>query len=210
MNANLIILAAWLVLGAAGVLALVASAFRDDRAVEEALARPIDPGALHTPELKEAVQRARRYREAIRESIDALPSADMRASLATITSQFDDPAWLIYTLGRRIDAYRGDRLIQADFARLRAAKRAGTLSEPDAQHLNELLRLDSLINEANSNINATLAQLGTAYAEVQTIGAAGDIRGGRVQQSLDDLSRRAAELSNLSTALDEVYQDRPK
>ncbi|MCS6801278.1 MAG: hypothetical protein RMM58_02275 [Chloroflexota bacterium] len=204
-----VLLGVWLGFGLIGAAAMVLATFRDERAVEEALAPVLDLRRLRTRELREAVQRAQEYREAIRQAVAAAPRPELRASLEMITAQFDNPAALILELGVSIERFRHDRLIQRDLARLRAQQRAGRLSEHDRAHLDNLLRLERLVAEAEQKIQAMLAQLGSSYAEVQMIGATREIRGGRMEQALDEVADRAAELSQLRRALEEAYASTP-
>jgi hypothetical protein len=207
LGANPWLIAAWVAFGLIGVLGMVVVSFRDQRSIDEALAPQIPIDQLKTPELREAVRRAIEYRNAIRDAVAALPSPDTRASLELITRQFDDPALLIFNLGLSVERFRNDRLIQTDLQRLRALNRAGRLTDADREHLDRLERLESLIGEAGGKINGMLAQLGSSYAEVQTIGAAGEIRGARTQHALDEVADRANELTQLTKALEEVYAE---
>ena len=204
-----VLIAAWLTFGLIGVVGMVIVTFRDERAIEDALSPALDLSRLRTPELREAVRRAQEYREAIRRAVAAVPRPELRASLELITARFDNPAALILELGVSIERFRRDALIQRDLARLRSLQRSGRLSAHDRNHLDNLVRLERLIGEAEEKIRAMLAQLGSSYAEVQTIGAAGEIRGGRTEQALDEVADRAADLSNLSRALEEAYAAEP-
>jgi hypothetical protein len=206
---QLLLIAAWLAFGLIGVAGMIIVTFRDEQAIDEALTPPLDLGRLRTPELREAVRRAQEYREAIRRAVAAIPRPELRASLELITSRFEDPAAIILDLGVSIERFRLDALIQRDLARLRSLQRSRQLSDHDREHLDNLLRLEQLIDEAEQKIRAMLAQLGSSYAEVQTIGAAGEIRGGRTEQALDAVAERAAELSHLSRALEEAYASKP-
>jgi hypothetical protein len=206
---NLALIGAWLVFGLIGVLAMVLVTFRDEQAIDDALTPPVDASRLRTAELREAVGRAQEYREAIRRAVAAVPRPELRASLEMITARFDNPAALILQLGVSIERFRHDPLIQRDLQRLRALERAGRLSAPDREHLENLRRLERLIGEAEQKIQVMLAQLGSSYAEVQAIGAAGEIRGGRMTQALDEVADRAAELSQISRALEDAYASSP-
>jgi hypothetical protein len=205
---NAVIISAWVLLGVAGIAGMIVVSFRDERSVDEALEAPIDLGRLHSPSLREQVERARTYREAIRKAVFEIRSPELRSSLAMLTRPSDDPAWLIYTLARRIEAFRDDRIIQDDLTRLRMSERGGRLTEPERSHLDELNKFEDLIEDAGRKIDATLSQLGASYAEIQTIGASGDIRGGRVQMALDEIKERSTELSELGDALDEMQRER--
>ncbi|MFN8535678.1 MAG: hypothetical protein U0556_19235 [Dehalococcoidia bacterium] len=205
LHANLALIAAWIAFGVVGVAGMVVVTFRDSNAVQDALSPEIDLSRLRTPALRDAVRRAQDYREAIRRAVGEVPNPELRASLETITYRFDDPAALILSLGQSIERFQADTLIQNDLKRLRGLKRADRLDEHEREQLDNLLRLEGLVGEADEKIRAMLAQLGSSYAEVQTIGAAGEIRGGRMQQALDSVGDRAAELTQISQALDEVY-----
>lgn len=206
---DLLLLSLWLGFGLVGVVAMVLATFRDEQAIDEALTPAVDVSRLRTPELREAVRRAQEYREAIRRAVAAVPRPELRASLELIALRFDNPAALILQLGLSIERFRHDPLIQRDLKRLRALERTGRLSAHDRAHLDNLLRLERLIGEAEEKVETMLAQLGSSYAEVQAIGAAGDIRGGRMAQALDEVAERAAELSHLSRALEEAYAATP-
>jgi hypothetical protein len=204
---NVFIIAAWLLLGLAGVAGMIVVSFRDERSLDEALTVPIDLGQIRTPALRDQVERARTYREAIRNAVFQVESPELRASLATLTRPSDDPAWLILTLARRIEIFREDRIIQEDLKRLRVAEESGRLSDHERAHLEELNKFEEMIAEAGRKIDETLAQLGASYAEIQAIGASGAIRGGKVQLALDEIRDRATELSELGDALDELRRE---
>lgn len=207
LGLNPIIIGAWILLGLAGVAGMIVVSFRDESSVEEALTAPIDLGEIRTPALREEVERARKYREAIRKAVFDIRSPELRASLATLTRPADDPAWLIFTLARRIEAFREDRIIQDDLKRLRLGEAANRLSQPERFHLQELNKLEELIADAERKIDGTLSQLGAGYAEIQTIGATSDIRGGRVQMALDEMKARSQELSAIGDAIDDLHRE---
>jgi hypothetical protein len=207
---NLLLVLTWLLLGGiTGVVGIVVLTFRDPDAVAEALRPPRALTQLRTPALREAVRRAEAYQTALRRAVATLPRPELRASLELITARFGDAPALVLALGRTIERFQSDPLIQAGLARLRGEQRRGQLSPAEQEHLENLEQLAAMAREAQAKIEAMLAQLGSSYAEVQTISAVGEIRGGRIEQALAEVADRAQELRQLSAALEEVYAARP-
>ncbi|MCL6649192.1 MAG: hypothetical protein K6U89_12745 [Chloroflexi bacterium] len=206
---NLLLVLAWLLLGISGVVGIVVLTFRDPDAMAEALRPPRALTQLRTPALREAVRRAEAYQTALRRAVATITRPELRASLELITARFGDAPALVLALGQTIERFQSDPLIQADLARLRGEQRRGQLSPAEQEHLENLEQLAAMVREAQAKIEAMLAQLGSSYAEVQTISAAGEIRGGRIEQALAEVADRAQELRQLSAALEEVYAARP-
>ena len=207
---NLLLVLTWLLLGGiTGVVGIVVLTFRDPDAVAEALRPPRALTQLRTPALREAVRRAEAYQTALRRAVATLPRPELRASLELITARFGDAPALVLALGRTIERFQSDPLIQAGLARLRGEQRRGQLSPAEQEHLENLEQLAAMAREAQAKIEAMLAQLGSSYAEVQTISAVGEIRGGRIEQALAEVADRAQELRQLRAALEEVYAARP-
>jgi len=114
----------------------------------------------------------------------------------------------IFQMSLRLQEFRGDRILQRDFAELQQlrTRRARLPAEQEAQW-NTLQRLQELVSTAEQEIDRALAHLGSSYAEMQTIKVTPEIRG-RVVDALDQLGASTKRLSDLAQGYDEVYGHR--
>ena len=203
LDANPAIMALWVVFGALGVLAMVVVSFRDAASVDDALSSTVNPGELHDRALRDKVAKAQAYERAVRQAIRETTSPQLRESLGLITREIADPVVLIFTIAKRIEAYRSDALLQQDLRRLTAGRPA--LTDPQREQLGSLEQLDRLMAESAAAIDTALAQLGASYSAVQLARSAGELKTGTVTDVLSDLRSQRQQLSDLNDSLDEVY-----
>ncbi len=203
LDASPIILAVWVIFGVLGVLAMVLVSFRDAASVDDALSSTVNPGAIRDRALRDKVAKAQAYERAVRQAIRETTTPELRESLGLITREIADPVGLIFTLAKRIEAYRSDALLQQDLKRLTASR--ASLTEPQREQLTSLEQLDRLMAESAAAIDAALAQLGASYSAVQLARSAGELKSGTVSDVLSDLRGQRQQLSDITASLDEVY-----
>lgn len=208
LDASLPLLLFWVGFGVVGTTAMIVVSFRDAESVDEALLTKADLDQVRDRRLRDKVRRAEAYQRAIRQSVRATDSPELRSALDVMTREAVDPVGLIFTLARRLEDYRADALLQEDTRRL-AAVRQG-LSLPEREQLENLEKLQHLMAEVANAIDAGLAQLGTSYTAVQLARAGGALKSSSVQQALDDLKGQSQQLRDLNASLDEVYAQRDR
>lgn len=201
-------IAAWIFLGMLGITGMVVLTLRDSRSYRDATAPVIDPSQLKTPQLRQSVERAITYRDAIRDTVDAIAAPDLRSSMVSLTDRFDSPPAVIFSLGKQVEAIRGDHIIAADLARLRAQQRSKSLNDAQRNQLSQLERLEALATDGFETIESTLALLGASYAEIRAIGAINAIGSASVQSALADLRERTLHLGEVSQALEDIRDHR--
>jgi hypothetical protein len=146
----------------------------------------------------------------------------MQGRLQDVANQVEEWVGRIYTLARRLDAYRSDAIISADLQsvpqsiqqlqrRMAAEDDASvrreiqdTLSRRQAQ-LATLNSLDSTMDRAELQLENTLTALGTVYSQVLLLDAR-DVDSAKTQRLRDNIADQVASLQDIQSSLDEVYQ----
>jgi chromosome segregation ATPase len=146
----------------------------------------------------------------------------LRDRLARATEPVDDWIEAIYRLATRLDAYERNRVLKQDLHSVPLAienfkQRLAQENDPavlqtlrntivDKERQWEYLsKLQNTMENAEYQMESTLAALGTVYAQLQTLDLRGAEKGhaDRLRQEIDE---QVAQLQDLSEAMDEVYQ----
>jgi hypothetical protein len=204
LASNIWMILLWIGFGIAGGVAMVLVSFRDAESVDEATLTRADLGQLRDAGLREKVARASEYLRSIRQTVREIDSPDLRVAVNTVARGQGDPVELVYGLALRLDGYQRDLLLQQDLQRLQG-KNTPLIAAEQTQ-LEALQKLDGLMKDTASAIDAALAQLGASYSAVQLAESAEGLNSGSAQRSLEELQQQATQLRDLSVSLEEVYR----
>ncbi len=215
----------WLALGLAGEALIVVSSLGDAatsaQVVADMLRQSCNPAEIHTPALREQVERALEYRRRMAEAMAGAPSGPLREHLQDTTTGIADWITNIFNLARRLDTYAGDDLIRSDRSRVQSELRSlearlqGEEDEATRAELEEALRgkqlqrenlerLQNTMERAEVQLEATLTALGTVYSQLLLAGAR-DVDSSRSRRVVESIREQVASLNDLLAAMNEVY-----
>jgi hypothetical protein len=145
----------------------------------------------------------------------------LRTHLEATVNDVSDWINNMFSLARRLDQYSRSTILKQDQhaipdeikalkQRLRTEKNeqiraqlTQTIEQKEAQ-LVQLQRLDDTMERAALQLDDTLSAMGTAYAQIQLIGAK-DIDSGRAKRLRQDIADEIHSLNDVAQAMDEVY-----
>ncbi len=213
----------WLLAGLLAETAIVVSTMRDGKLYRQVLDRLFPHvtylNQLQTPELQQKVAKALECRDLIVKQIkdEQIPVADG----STIERNLDDWMAQICRLAQRLDNYRHDAVIAQDMAtvprelaklhKLLAANRGKRPAELEKAvvlkqaHRDSLAKLRDTMLRATLQLENSLSAIGAIYTQVRLLESE-DANSSRHAQRLQaDMAEQVQALTDLSTAMDEVY-----
>ncbi|NLG50141.1 MAG: hypothetical protein GX552_08545 [Chloroflexi bacterium] len=215
----------WVVLGGIAEALIVYTSITDVRTAQWVLAAMVreqfDPKEIKTPKYRAKVEQALEYRDKIQAVIASTPTSILRTHLRESTSGVADWIAHIFTLALRLDTYERDQVLRRDLRELPASidslRKAAdttknletrqqidlTLAAKKAQHEN-LLTLQSRMQQAELSLEQTLAALGSVYSQFQTIRAQ-KISGSGAKNLASNIHDQAQNLEDIIQAMDQVY-----
>ncbi len=208
--------------------AVFASSLTDEqdnaRAVAAELRDRYNPRRLQSRDLRAQMDKALGYRELLARAVQGTRQGILRDRLARAVEPVDDWIEAIYQLASRVDSYERNKVLQQDMQAVPGAitnfKRRldrennpavrATLEKTIAdkeQQWEQLSQLKAMMEKAGYQLESTLAQLGTIYAQLQAIDVQATERG-RDEQLRSEINEQVHQLHDLSGAMDEVYTSR--
>jgi hypothetical protein len=214
----------WLVFGIVTEFIYVAVTLTDpvanQQAVERMFTEKFDPRSIRNASARQRMYKALEYKRSIDAFVDQQHGA-LKVSLGQTASEIQSWIALIYRLARATDTFDGNSIIDRDRRnvptelenlkhRLTVETDGGIQAElKDAIAIRQRL-LDNLQSIATSvkrteiKLDSTLAQLSTVYAQMQLIDTK-ELDGGRTQRLRSEIQDEIASLSDLISAMDDVY-----
>lgn len=216
----------WLGGGVLGEAGLVYSSLTDPeahrRVVAAMLQDEFEPERLHNPWLQQQVSEAFDYRSRITAAIQERRESVLKDHLADTASQLDE--WLeeVYGLAQRLDRYQAERDLHArnrERAQERLRQLEAQLTKENApavrqdielnieslrRQLQTIEQLENAMERARLRLENTLTAMGTIYTQTMLVGAK-DIDSGRARRLRQEITDEVHELSDVLTAMDEVY-----
>ncbi len=216
---------AWPLIGIIGEAALVISSLTDQnerqRVVESLFREKYNTAGIRDRDLRAKLDEAEQYRQRIQQVVDQQPKCPMRDHIANTTNAIYD--WLanMVRLARRIDAYRGDGIIQRDMKNVPAEiadlnKRISLERDPRVrEQMNATLQskqqfnanLDELhgrMERADLQLDHSLAALGTVYSQILLVSSQ-DVDSDKAERLRQDIRGEVSALQDLVESLNEVY-----
>ena len=201
---------AWVILGSvgAGVVLLgllVLDSLTDPNLEPDVLLADIDPNQMRDPALRGKVRQALEYYRAV-QRLAKKDTSGVLDSAHFELPQLEQAVRSIYQMALRLQEFRGDTLIPRDLATLEQQKtRRGHLTQDQEEQLGSLQRLTGLVQNAEKEIDAALADLGRSYAEMQAIKVTPELKG-RAADAFKELEASSQRLADLAQGYDEVYR----
>ena len=214
----------WLVFGLVTEFIYVGVTLTDpvanQQAVERMFTERFDPRSIKNPSARQRMYKALEYKRSIDAFVNQQTGA-LKVSLGLTASEIQSWIALIYRLARASDTFEGNTIIDRDRRNVpteleNLKRRLSVETDPgiqaelkDAINIRQHL-LDSLQSIANSvkrtdiKLDNTLAQLSTVYAQMQLIDTK-EVDGGRSQRLRTEIQDEIASLSDLISAMDDVY-----
>jgi hypothetical protein len=194
------------------------------RAVAAELRDRYNPKRLQSKDLSAQMDKALGYRELLARAVQGSRQGILRDRLARAVEPVDDWIEAVYQIASRVDSYQLNKVLQQDMQAVPEAianfKRRldqennpavrATLEKTIAdkeQQWEQLGQLKAMMEKAGYQLESTMAQLGTIYAQLQAIDVQATERG-RDEQLRSEISEQVHQLHDLSGAMDEVYASR--
>ena len=218
----------WLALGLVAEVLIVYTSLTDVQTAAQVVAglfrEEFDPRQVHDKGLRQKLNHALEYRDRIDRAVRQQRESVLRQHLVDMATGIDDWIFQMFRLVRRVDAFRGDSVIQRDLnavpeemKSLEARMRLETDSEVRRQiettlagkigQLRSLEKLDDTLERAELQTDHSLSALGTVYSQILLIGAR-EVDSGRTQRLREDIQEQVASLQDMVDSINEVYDYR--
>ena len=215
----------WLALGLGAVALIVASALADknerEQAVEQLFREEYNVNGIRDKALKEKLKRAEEYHVQIKQALQAQKDGILKERLGRTTDQIYDWIGHMVRLARRLDAFRGDPIIQGDRDELKKSipgleTRIKQESDPRVreqlettlagqQRLQENIdELDNRMKRADLQLDGSLASLGTVYSQILLVGST-EVDSDRAERLQADIDGEVQGLQDVVDSINEVY-----
>jgi len=215
----------WLALGGVGMVAITVSSLTDAETNAKVLRalfqERFNPRVIHSPSLRQEVERALEYQERIESHIGKQESGVLRDRLDDTANRLADWIANIYQLAKRLDAYRRDPLlpqeretVPEELETLRSRveyekdqdvrRQLDELIERKRQQWESMQALDARMKQAELRLEESLTSLATVYNQMQLISAQ-DVDSGRSERLRQDINDQVNRLDDLVSSLNEVY-----
>lgn len=215
----------WLLLGVAGLGALVYSSLNDAetnaRVILEIFQEKFDPHKLKDKALRKEVEEALEYQRRIELQVRNQPAGLIRDRLNDAANQLSEWVSNIYQLSRRVDAYQADDLLakernelpqELEILRTRREREQNPgvqqqldqVIESKTAQWKTLRELDARMRQAQLQMDQSLTALATVYSQVQLLNAEA-INSGRAERLHTDIQDQVKRLDDLVASLNEVY-----
>jgi hypothetical protein len=215
-----------LLLGTAAEAALMYVNMKDpstaQKVVEDMFRTDFDPQRLKNPHLQKKINTALDYRSRIEAAIQTQPEGVLKNNLTSTAEQIDD--WLenIYNLAQRLDRHDQERdLLHRDYQhatqRIQELEKKSVREKDEAvsnqidltlsslrRQVDTIESLDNTMKRAELQMDNTLSALGTIYSQAMLVDAK-DIDRGRAQRLQQEIAEEVIDLSDMLSAMDEVY-----
>ena len=218
---------AWLLGGAISEAALIYVSIKDpktgEKVVADLLQSEFKPERLRSKTLQNQIQKGLDYRRRITAAIHTQADGMLKDNLVATAQVIDE--WLenIYSLAQRLDRYeQQQKMLQDD--RQNAYNRVMDLNTRLKQEQDEGVRrqmqvtmesmqrqidtieaLENTMKRARLQLEHTLSALGTIYSQSMLVDAK-DIDSGRARRLQHEIAEEVHQLSDILSAMDEVYQ----
>ncbi|MCL6429751.1 MAG: hypothetical protein K6V36_02685 [Anaerolineae bacterium] len=220
----------WLLLGVIGETLIIFSSLSDAatsrQVVADMLRQKCNPSEVRSAPLRAQVERALEYRQRIAEALAEVRSGPLREHLHDTAGGINEWIGNIFSLARRLDAYEHDSLIRDDRSRVQADLlhlQRRLAQEEDAAVRSEieeairgkrlqqenLERLQNTMERAEIQLEATLTALATVYSQLLLVGAS-DMDSARSRRIAESIREQVSGLSDLLSAINDVYRSRPE
>ena len=216
----------WLILGLAGLAALIYSSLTDAEANAKVVLRlfqeQFDAGRIKDKELRGDLETALEYQRRIEVQVRRQDRALLRDRLNETANQITQWIANMYELSLRLDAYRRDDLLAQQRKTLpvelqsladqrKHTTNPSTQAQLDAvidskgKQWQTLRELDDRMKQAELQMEQSLTALATVYSQVQLVDAQ-SVESGRAERLQADIRDQVARLGDLVDSINQVYE----
>ena len=215
----------WPILGVLALAGLVYSSITDADANAQVILNlfqeQFNPREIKDRDLRQEVETGLEYQRRIEAQIRKQRPGVMRDRLEDTAGQISEWVATIFRLAQRLDAFRGDKLL--DRERQAVPKEVESLTarrklegNPAVQQqLDDVLdakrkqwvalrALDARMKQAQLQLDQSLTALATIYSQVQLVDAE-DVNSGRAERLRTDIKEQVDRLNDLVSSINEVY-----
>ena len=215
---------AWLIMGGMAEGALVLSALTDPEEAQQAMAKEFeskyDLAHIRNANSRDRLRTAMDYRRNMLKLLKG-HSGGMRQELTHTVGQVNDWIARMYDIAQHIDSFETNELVERDIrmvpqqiekVRTRIERESDERVKQDLERQLKQLELQKLnleqtknpVKRAESQLESTLASLGTVYAQMSLLGTKGSVdssRGARIGLEIQD---EVNSLQDTIDAMDEI------
>lgn len=214
----------WLIFGALAEGAYLYATLTDPVAAQQAVQRMLtekyDPGDIKSLHARTQLKKALEYKASI-DAFAAKQSGAMKEAMSQTAQEINDWIGQIYQLAKSIDLFeaneiinRDRRTIPTDLENLR--RRFRMESDPHVKAelqdaiatrekiVSSLKEIENSAKRTEIRIDNTVAQLASVFAQMQLLNAR-ELDSGRAQRLRDEIRDEVASLSDMVSAMNEVY-----
>jgi hypothetical protein len=218
----------WLLLGVAGVAAIVLSTLSDpqerEKAVERLFREKYNISGLRDRPLRDKLKKAEDYHQQIKATVKTQKDGILKERMQRTTGEIYDWIGNMVRLARRLDSYRIDPIIKGDRDELVKSipsleTRLQQESDPrvrqqlettlsDQRRLREnIAELDNRMQRADLQLDSSLAALGTVYSQLLLLGSK-EVDSDRAERLRADIANEVTSLQDVVDSINEVYDYR--
>jgi len=215
----------WLVLGLAGLAAVIYSSLTDAdtnaKVVLRLFQEQFDTGRIKDKELRKDLDTAMEYQRRIEMQVRQQGRTLLRERLEDTANQITNWIGNMYALALRLDVYRRDDLLAqqrstlpAELTQLGEQRKRTTNPSTQAQldqviaskgqQWQTLRQLDERMTQAALQLEQSLTALATVYSQIQLVDAQ-SVESGRAERLQQDINDQVSRLGDLVTSINEVY-----
>lgn len=215
----------WLILGLAGLGALIYSSLTDAatnaKVVLQLFQEQFDVGRIKDKELRSDLETAMEYQRRIEIQVRQQNRTLLRDRLNETANQITQWIANMYELALRLDSYRRDDLLAKQRSTLPQELKDLTEQRKRATNANVQAQLDQVIDgkgkqwqalrdlddrmqQAELQMEQSLAALATIYSQIQLVDAQ-SVESGRAERLQSDIRDQVDRLGDLVTSINEVY-----
>jgi hypothetical protein len=218
----------WLLLGVAGVAAILLSTLSDpqerEKAVERLFREKYNISGLRDRPLRDKLKKAEDYHQQIKATVKIQKDGVLKERMQRTTGEIYDWIGNMVRLARRLDSYRADPIIKGDRDELVKSipsleTRLRQESDPrvrqqvettlaDQRRLQEnIAELDNRMQRADLQLDSSLAALGTVYSQLLLLGSK-EVDSDRAERLRADIANEVTSLQDVVDSINEVYDYR--
>lgn len=215
----------WPILGVLALIGLVYSSMTDADANAQVILKlfqeQFNPREIKDRDLRQEVETGLEYQRRIEAQIRKQRAGVMRDRLEDTAGQISEWVATIFRLAQRLDAFRGDQLLERERQAVPkeveslTARRKLEGNPAVQQQLDDVLdgkrkqwvalrALDARMKQAQLQLDQSLTALATIYSQVQLVDAT-DVDSGRAERLRTDIKEQVDRLNDLVSSINEVY-----
>ena len=215
----------WPILGTLFEGLIVYTSISDERTAHKVAAKLLreqyDPHDIKTKKYRLKVEQALEYRDEIEKTIATTPMGMLQTHLYQSSEGVADWIGRIYNIAQRLDSYARDEIIQRDTRSIQrnvnalrielegerdpaVRQQIETALDARRAHWKNLRALQSNMEQAEFQLEETVAALGSVYSQFQLVRAK-KLSASQAKHLTTDIKAHALRLQDILNSMDRVY-----